>query len=99
MKKAKSALTSHKIEIRKSEIAWLCFNTGVLVAEFVFYLVKIITSGSFGISYEDTRSNPARFFAYRFFTTFNVLGYLAGIAILIFKHFKINYPYIFEISA
>lgn len=40
--------------------------------------------------------NPARFYTYRFFITFNVVLYAAAFAIMIWKRFRVNYPYILE---
>lgn len=41
--KAKRILTTPKTEIRKNELAWICFNTGIMVAEFIIFLRDVLS--------------------------------------------------------
>jgi hypothetical protein len=81
MVKAKSLLEAHKkSNIRPNEIAWLAFNTGVLLCDMLFTFLMF---GDFS-AYFSLNEFPARFYAYRFFYSLNIILYGAGFAIIWF---------------
>lgn len=43
--------------------------------------------------------NPAQFFAYRFFWTANLCCWFAGLAILVFRQYRVNYPYVLQVRS
>jgi hypothetical protein len=43
--------------------------------------------------------NPAHFFAYRFFWTANLCCWFAGLAILVFRQYRVNYPYVLQVRS
>ena len=89
-------LEAHKkSNIRPNEIAWLAFNTGVLLCDMLF---TVLLASDFS-AYLNWNEFPARFYAYRFFYSLNIILYGAGFVIILFQKAGINYTYIFEVSS
>lgn len=87
--------THKKSNIRPNEIAWLAFNTGVLFCDIMF---TVLMASVFNAHY-NLNEFPARYYAYRFFYSLNLILYGAGFLILMFQRVGINYTYIFEVSS